>query len=62
MKTFVKKQKEVKLKNRYNGEIVFTKNYNEFREEGGIKFIQVYNQTNPNRIYLVNREAFDIIR
>ena len=61
MKT-VKKQKEIKLKNKYNGDIVFTKSYNEFREEGGIKFIQVYNQTNPNRVYLVNREAFDIIR
>lgn len=61
MKT-VKKQKEVKLKNKYNGDIVFTKAYNEIREENGIKFIQVYNQTNPNRVYLVNREAFDIIR
>jgi hypothetical protein len=61
MKT-VKKQKEVKLKNKYNGDIVFTKAYNEIREEGGIKFIQVYTQTNPNRVYLVNREAFDIIR
>lgn len=61
MKT-VKKQKELKLKNKYNGDIVFTKNYNEFKEESGIKFIQVYTQTNPNRVYLVNREAFDIIR
>ena len=52
----------VKLKNLYTGDIVFTEQYNAIRIADGIKFIEVYNSENPNRKFLVNRDAFEIIK
>jgi len=57
----MKKIKVIKLKNRYNGEIVFCDDIKEIREESGIKFVFVYNSINPNRKYLANLDAFEIV-
>lgn len=51
--------KEVKLKNRYTGEVVHTKGYDDVTVEGSTEFIRVYHPENPQRTYLVNRLAFD---
>lgn len=55
------KEKVVKLKNRYTGDIVYTNSYNEIQETNGVKFIKVFSENNPSRNFLVNREAFDKI-
>jgi hypothetical protein len=55
------KTKIVRLKNLYTGEIVFTNNYNEVVDKDGIEFIYVYKEDNPNRKYLVNRKAFEVL-
>ena len=57
----VKKKKIIRLKNRYTGSIVVTENYEKYTETNGVKFIRVHDESNPNRSYLVNREAFEII-
>jgi len=56
-----KKVNLVKLKNRYSSEIVFAENYDEVRKEGNYNFILVYHAENPNRKFLVNREAYEIV-
>jgi hypothetical protein len=48
----------MKLKNLYSGEIVFTENFNEVRKMNDMEFIEVYKESNPQRKYLVNRNAF----
>jgi hypothetical protein len=48
----------MKLKNLYTGEIVFAENINDVRPMNGVEFIEVYNEKNPQRKYLVNRFAF----
>lgn len=54
-----KKGKEpIKLKNKYTGEIVYTKDYEDTRFLDGITFLQVYNQNQPNRTYLANKDSF----
>lgn len=52
------KNKIMKLKNLYSGEIVFTENFSEIRKMNDIEFIEVYKEDNPHRKYLVNRNAF----
>lgn len=52
------KEKIIKLKNIYTGEIVHTSNLSEKRVEGNITFIQVFNPELPARKYLVNESAF----
>jgi hypothetical protein len=56
-----KKVKLVKLKNRYSSEVVFTENYDDVRREGNYNFILVHHQENPQRRFLVNRDAYEII-
>lgn len=48
----------MKLKNLYSGEIVFTENFNDIRKMNDMEFIEVYKESNPQRKYLVNRNAF----
>ena len=55
------KVKLVKLKNRYSSEVVFTENYDEVRKEGNYNFILVFHADNPNRKFLVNRDAYEIV-
>jgi hypothetical protein len=50
--------KFVKLKNLYSGEIVFTENFDDIRKVNELELIEVYKEENPQRKYLVNRNAF----
>ncbi len=56
-----KKVKVIKLKNRYSSEVVYTENYDDVRKEGNYEFIMVYHAENPGRIFLVNRQAYEIV-
>ena len=51
----------VRLKNKYTNDIVFTKNLKDVYTQGGMDFIRVYNEKNPERTYLANKEAFEIL-
>jgi len=53
--------KLVKLKNRYNGEIVYCKDINDVTAEGTYTFIKVYKEEVPDRIYLVNKDAYVLV-
>ena len=48
----------MKLKNLYTGEIVFTENFDDIRRVNELELIEVYKEDNPQRKYLVNRNAF----
>jgi hypothetical protein len=48
----------MKLKNLYTGEIVFTENFDDIRKVNDLILIEVYKEGNPQRKYLVNRNAF----
>lgn len=52
-----------KLKNLYTGEIVCTDNIVPERVDkySGIEFIRVYKESNPERKYLVNRLAYEVV-
>jgi len=52
------KEKVTRLKNIYTGEIVITSNLFEKRVDSTMTFIQVYTETNPQRIFFVNGAAF----
>lgn len=56
------KIKPVKLINKYTKEEVYTRNYEEVIREGANEFIRVFQESNPNRTYLVNRIAFEVAR
>ena len=53
--------KIVKLKNIYTGDIVFCSDLNDTKEGDGKVFVKVFKEENPQRIFLVNREAFIIL-
>ena len=54
------KNSPVKLINKYTKEEVYTRDYNDVIKEGSNEFIKVFNQSNPQRTYLVNRTAFAV--
>ena len=56
------KNNPVKLINKYTKEEVYTRDYNDVIKEGSNEFIKVFNQSNPERTYLVNRTAFSIVK
>ena len=56
------KNNPVKLINKYTKEEVYTRDYNDVIREGSNEFIKVFNQSNPQRTYLVNRTAFVIAK
>ncbi len=56
------KNNPVKLINKYTKEEVYTRDYNDVIKEGSNEFIKVYNQSNPQRTYLVNRTAFEVAK
>ena len=56
------KNSPVKLINKYTQEEVYTRDYNDVIKEGSNEFIRVFNNSNPNRTYLVNRTAFVIAK
>ena len=51
----------VKLVNKYTKEEVFTRDYDDVIREGANEFVRVFTQSNPQRTYLVNRTAFEIV-
>ena len=56
------KKNPVKLINKYTKEEVYTRDYNDVIKEGSNEFIKVFNQSNPQRTYLVNRTAFSVVK
>ena len=50
-----------KLKNIFNGEIVFCKNIEDIRVVEDINFIKVFTEENIKRFFLVNRAAYKIL-
>jgi hypothetical protein len=56
------KTNAIKLINKYTKEEVYTRNYDDVIKEGNNEFIKVFNQSNPQRTYLVNRTAFAIAK
>ncbi len=56
------KNNPVKLINKYTQEEVFTRDYNDVIREGANEFIRVFSQSNPNRTYLVNKNAFHVAK
>ncbi len=56
------KKNPVRLINKYTKEEVYTRDYNDVTKDGLNEFIKVYNQSNPQRTYLVNRTAFEIAK
>jgi hypothetical protein len=53
--------KPVKLKNRYNGEIVYCKDIKDIVQDSSYTFIKVYKPELPERIYLVNKDAYEVL-
>lgn len=56
-----KSAKIIKLRNLYTGDIVFTDKYDTPPSTDGVTFIPVYSETNPQRIFLVNKQAFKVV-
>ena len=56
------KNNPVKLINKYTKEEVYTRDYDDVIREGSNEFIKVFNQSNPQRTYLVNRTAFSVVK
>ena len=56
------KKNPVKLINKYTKEEVYTRDYDDVIKEGSNEFIKVFNQSNPQRTYLVNRTAFSVAK
>jgi hypothetical protein len=56
------KNNPVKLINKYTKEEVYTRDYDDVIKEGSNEFIKVFNQSNPQRTYLVNRTAFSVVK
>lgn len=54
------KDKKIRLINKYTKDVVYTRDYDNVIKEGMTEFIQVFSENNPQRTYLVNREAFTI--
>lgn len=56
------KEKITRLVNKYTKEEVFTRNYDDVVVEGQNEFIRVFQQSNPQRTFLVNRQAFVVAK
>lgn len=52
--------KPVKLKNRYSNEYVYCNDLNDTVGSSDYTFYKVYNESNPNRTYLANKDSFII--
>jgi hypothetical protein len=55
------KENIIRLRNKYTNDFVFTKDITDVYKQGGMEFIRVYNEKNPERTYLANKEAFVIL-
>jgi hypothetical protein len=56
------KKNPVRLINKYTKEEVYTRDYDDVMREGNNEFIRVFQLSNPQRTYLVNRTAFTIVK
>lgn len=56
------KTKIVTLKNRYSSEVLRTEDYDNVLKEGNYNFILVYHPENPQRKFLVNRDAYEVVK
>jgi len=56
------KQKLVVLKNIYTGDIVHCLNLEDMPDIDGNVFVRVFKPENPERTFLVNYKAFNIIK
>lgn len=56
------KEKILRLVNKYTKEEVYTRNYDDVVVEGTNEFIRVFQQSNPQRTFLVNRQAFVVAK
>jgi len=56
------KEKNIRLINKYTKEEVYTRNYDDVVVEGSNEFIRVFQQSNPQRTFLVNRQAFVVAK
>ena len=56
------KEKTIRLVNKYTKEEVYTRNYDDVVVEGTNEFIRVFQQSNPQRTFLVNRQAFVVAK
>ena len=56
-------KKPVRLRNKYSHDIVFCKDYNDVSRDvsKNMEFIRVYDERDPRRTYLANKEAFEIL-
>ena len=52
----------VKLVNKYTKEQVYTRDYDDVIREGSNEFVRVFTESNPQRTYLVNRTAFEVVK
>ena len=52
----------VKLVNKYTKEQVYTRDYDDVIREGSNEFVRVFAESNPQRTYLVNRTAFEVVK
>lgn len=56
------KTNPVKLINKYTKEEVYTRDYDDVIREGNNEFVRVFQSSNPQRTYLVNRTAFTVAK
>jgi hypothetical protein len=56
------KTNPVKLINKYTKEEVYTRDYDDVIREGNNEFVRVFQLSNPQRTYLVNRTAFTVAK
>jgi hypothetical protein len=56
------KTNPVKLINKYTKEEVYTRDYDDVIREGNNEFVRVFQLSNPQRTYLVNRTAFTVVK
>ena len=56
------KAKITRLVNKYTKEEVYTRDYDDFVREGTNEFIRVFQKSNPQRTFLVNRQAFVVAK
>ena len=56
------KRNILKLINKYTKEEVYTRDYDDVIREGNNEFVRVYQLSNPQRTYLVNRTAFTVAK
>ena len=56
------KNKSIKLVNKYTKEEVYTRDYDNVVKDGNNEFIRVFEPHNPNRTFLVNRQAFVVVK